>query len=535
MKFHASVKRAMACASSIATILVLTACGGDADTNSPSANRAPKAAFSAQVSADGTYLIVDGAMSSDPDGDYIFYNWDFDNNTTSNNGSAEVFYSAAGTYNLSLTVFDGEYTSDAYEISVEVDDLLRPTISSNGFLETEQVASGREYYELHCINCHGTDARSEVVPIDLDKVAYDHSSTSRTGAQYSLEAYISNFMPTESLGGPSACVGECATNVTAYLNWLNGVLPTPTPTITPTPTPTAQPTIEMRMVQISNPSDINIPSGTATPLAVLQEGVSVNVNGVSTVGLEVIPSNYPSVYGVAFALSGAAVVGAQIDITAGYYVNEGVGYFDRTMGELPVGDYALTVTIYEEEGVPGDTVLVNFAVVDDSAGNVAPVAVDSSTNTTGDVPLTVSFDGSGSYDDEFILTYTWSFDDGSAPVSGTDSQVQHTYTTPGTYTATLRVVDNEGADDTINISIVVISTFDAASVYSDHCAVCHGASGEGVFPFPAIQGNTYTRADLESDIDRMYSVNTEYVCPQGLDCVGEMADYIFQVFATEQQ
>lgn len=534
MKFLAPIKRATAPLFCAVTTLFLAACGGDVDERSSIPNRAPTAVFSVLPSDDGSYLIVDGSRSRDPDGELISYAWEFGNGRQSDVSTAVVVYDYPGSYKIELVVTDGELFSEPFSVNVEVDDLLRPTVDSNGLLETAQVYSGRIHYEQHCLDCHGEDASSQTMPIDLDKTLYAHSSTSSTGVEYSLEAYISNFMPTEQYGGPSACVGDCAANITVYLNWLNGIAPTATPTPSATPTPTAQPSYVMRAVAISNPLDTNIPSGTATLLANLQEGVAVNVNGVSNVGIEVIPSNYESVYGVAFAISGAEDVEAQIDITpTGYYVNEGSGYFDRTMGELPTGDYALTVTIYVDADTPVDTRMVNFTVVDDSGMNMAPVAVDSSTNTVGDAPLTVFFDGSGSSDDGFILSYTWAFGDGSASVTGSASQVQHTYTSPGSYTAVLTVLDNQGAEDSVDIPIEVRSTFDAAAVYTDHCAECHGASGEGVFPFPAIQGNAYTRENLESDITRMFNVNTSYDCPTGLSCTSEMTDYVFENFATE--
>ncbi len=57
----------------------------------------------------------------------------------------------------------------------------------------------------------------------------------------------------------------------------------------------------------------------------------------------------------------------------------------------------------------------------------------------------MTFDGASSSDpDGDALTYTWDPGDGSAPLPG--AQVAHTYTAPGTYTATL-TVDDSGRDD----------------------------------------------------------------------------------------
>ena len=82
----------------------------------------------------------------------------------------------------------------------------------------------------------------------------------------------------------------------------------------------------------------------------------------------------------------------------------------------------------------------------DSGGgttNPAPRANFTATPTAGAAPLQVAFDGSGSSDSNgSIASYAWTFGDGG---TATGVTTQHTYQTPGTYTATLVVTDNQGA------------------------------------------------------------------------------------------
>lgn len=85
--------------------------------------------------------------------------------------------------------------------------------------------------------------------------------------------------------------------------------------------------------------------------------------------------------------------------------------------------------------------------------NQPPTAVMSSTPSTGDAPLLVSFDGSGSTDpDGTVTSWAWAFGDGSF---GNGALTTHVYTTPGTYTASLTVTDNGGASSTATGLIVV--------------------------------------------------------------------------------
>lgn len=80
----------------------------------------------------------------------------------------------------------------------------------------------------------------------------------------------------------------------------------------------------------------------------------------------------------------------------------------------------------------------------DVAGNEPPTAVASGDPVAGAPPLTVTFSSAGSSDpDGDVLTYFWSFGDGSEEVVTQLPQVQHTYLANGIYTATLRARDSE--------------------------------------------------------------------------------------------
>ena len=69
------------------------------------------------------------------------------------------------------------------------------------------------------------------------------------------------------------------------------------------------------------------------------------------------------------------------------------------------------------------------------------VAQITATPTTGTAPLTVVFDGSASTGPNTLVSWAWTFGDGT---TGSGIQVTHVYTAPGTYEATLVVADGLG-------------------------------------------------------------------------------------------
>ena len=92
-----------------------------------------------------------------------------------------------------------------------------------------------------------------------------------------------------------------------------------------------------------------------------------------------------------------------------------------------------------------------------SGSNSPPVAVASPILTSGMVPLTVSFSGSGSSDpDGYIVGYNWDFKDNNAYGSGENTS--YTYTTGGIYNVELTVIDDKGATD---LSVVTVEVMQA--------------------------------------------------------------------------
>ncbi len=118
------------------------------------------------------------------------------------------------------------------------------------------------------------------------------------------------------------------------------------------------------------------------------------------------------------------------------------------------GGQALYYTTYNGTGGSGGQVR---RIASTGTTNRTPNASLSANPTSGPLPLMVNLDGSGSSDPDAgdTLTYHWDFGDGSGTQTTTARTTSHTYSTKGTYTASLQVQDDHGAlsdPDTVSIN-----------------------------------------------------------------------------------
>ncbi|WP_112238196.1 ThuA domain-containing protein [Kribbella monticola] len=96
--------------------------------------------------------------------------------------------------------------------------------------------------------------------------------------------------------------------------------------------------------------------------------------------------------------------------------------------------------------------------IDYVQGNRAPLAQFTTDKTSGQVPLTVAFDSTGSRDpDGQAITLAWDFD-GNGTTDSTEAKPSHTYTTPGVFTARLTVTDSDGRTAVSNKTITAGNT-----------------------------------------------------------------------------
>ena len=107
---------------------------------------------------------------------------------------------------------------------------------------------------------------------------------------------------------------------------------------------------------------------------------------------------------------------------------------------------------YSDYGSLGAYVLEASFVPGDST---APVAVLTATPTSGWAPLLVSLDARGSEDDGKVESVYWDFGDGHKDNSGNVFYGSYRFEKPGSYSVSIRVVDNEGLSSTTTQMIMV--------------------------------------------------------------------------------
>ncbi len=129
-----------------------------------------------------------------------------------------------------------------------------------------------------------------------------------------------------------------------------------------------------------------------------------------------------------------------------------------------------------------------------SCSNLVPVAALSADPMSGNAPLTVSFNVSNSHEPQgacgTINTYMIDFGDGSSETyNGTtppSPAFMHTYSTPGSYPATLTVSDTVGQTSTnLAQTVVTVTSAGAPALTGVASRMTHGAAGPFDIALPA--------------------------------------------------
>ncbi len=218
-------------------------------------------------------------------------------------------------------------------------------------------------------------------------------------------------------------------------------------------------------------------SGSANPASIVMNGdksVTATFNVVNTPPYKPQLSITPSLAvedndDLTVTVTGPAPAdpdGDSVTYTYRWLVDSGTGEFlddeiagrgNHTGNVVPAADTAVgdvwrvEVTPTDEHGAAGPSIVVTWQqVVLDETNPVAGAGSDQ----TVDEDSLVTFSGSDSSDNVGIVSYTWTFTDGT-PITLTGMNPTYNFANPGVYTVTLNVTDAEGNWDTDTLLITV--------------------------------------------------------------------------------
>jgi len=391
-------------------------------TSGPVANQPPVAVAMASIQSGTAPLLIDftGSNSTDDTG-IVAYAWDFKDGNTSTLTDPTNTFMVAGTYDVELTVTDGENETDTTTITITVDEpgVNLPPVA----VAMASVQSGTAPFLVDFTGSNSTD--------DMGVVTYawdfkdgntstlaDPTNTFMVAGTYDVELTVTdgeNEMDTTTI---TIIVNEPSTDGVISLTLIDAV--------------------------------------TDTDLFDLSQGQQIDFGSSGGMGLNFRANTNPSLVGsVAFVLTGP-VANTRTESSAPYALF-GDASGDYSENDLPLGNYTLTATAFngsgQSGGVLGQPLVINFSIVDNNGGgNQAPVAIAIASEESGTVPLTVDFTGSNSTDDSGIVSYAWDFKDGN---TSTIADPSNTFTIAGTYEVALTVTDAENETDSTTINILV--------------------------------------------------------------------------------
>ncbi|GGM50325.1 hypothetical protein GCM10011608_39060 [Micromonospora sonchi] len=419
-------------------------------------DRAPIAVASAEPTSGPAPLTVrlSSAGSRDPDGGALTYAWTFGDGNRSDAANPTHTYAAAGNYNAQLTVTNPKGRTAVANVQVTVGNTA-PTVTiefppDGGFFEWgDQVK-----YTIKV-----TDP--EDGEIDCDKVE--------------LQVLLGHDEHAHPLEQHTGCSGVVQTQLAAGHGAEANVFTVLEASYTDQGGVGGAGRLTGRALEILQPKRKQAEYYSATGRAagsigggdpgVQKETSGDSAGGGQNIGFiedgdwwSVEPADLTGIDAIRFRVASAGS-GGRIDVRAGAadgplvtsVAVPGTGawqtYTDVT-AEVPANADAkgsLYFVAKSPSGATGSLFNVNWM---DFLGkgvteNAPPVVTATATPTAGIAPVSVAFSGTATdAEDDTPFTYAWDFGDG-----GTASTLNatHTYTTPGTFTATLTVTDKRGA------------------------------------------------------------------------------------------
>jgi|GEM_PF-4615075 len=336
-----------------------------------SANQPPTANFTSSCNALACSFT---STSSDPDGSIAAYSWNFGDGATSTAQNPSHTYAAGGTYTVTLTVTDNQGAQSA------------PTSRTVTVTAGNQPPTANFTSSCSALSCNFTSTSSD--------------------PDGSIAAYSWNF-------------GDGATSTAQNPSHTYGAGGTYTVTLTVTDNQGAQSAPTSRTVTVT--------AANQSPTANFTS--SCNALSCSFTSTSSDPDGTIAAYSWNFG-DGATSTAQNPSHT---YATSGT--------------YTVALTVTDNQGAQSAPTSRTVTV---TAANQSPTANFSSTCSA----LTCSFTSTSSDPDGTIAAYAWTFGDGG---TSTAQNPSHAYSAGGTYTVTLRVTDNQGAQSTTTSKNVTVT------------------------------------------------------------------------------
>ena len=451
-----------------------------------SPNNPPEASFTWQVDNGNSLKIdFDASASSDPDGNTLTYSWTYGDGGSLNDDNdpyTSNTYSSTGSYSVTLTVKDEQGLTDD---TTQVVSVVDPNAITDAWLEAEcadlssnsiwQViadnnASNANYLKPTADNSTGVFSATPAGGTD-EMVSY---SFNVDVAATTYKLYLRLLAPNSNANSVWLQVqpNQNSPNSNEWIKWND--LPTSSsyewyqaydsdnnndPYLLNLQTGqntlyihTREANIQVDKIYVSlagnlptgegNPAPGCSPSNQAPVLDPIADQTNEQFETVSLTASATDPN-------------GDVLTFSATGLPDGLSMNPTTGEMSGTL-TASLGTYPVSVSV-QDDGSPllSDQVNFTWTVIDPNQDD-PPVAVLVASPNSGIAPLSVNLDGSLSTDDQGIITYYWDFGNGQTDTTTVD-QVNHSYSTLGSYTARLIVQDNAGQTDTAYASISVSS------------------------------------------------------------------------------
>ena len=481
-KFHAALLPLFAAAALLAGACVAPAPPGDS-------NLRPSAVSAATPTSGQAPLLVQFSSvgSADPDGFIESYSWDFGDGSAASLAQNPVHtYIVGGPFTATLTVTDdGGATATSTVLLSVTPPANYPPAAVLGATPT----SGKGPLVVNFDSAGSTDVDGTITSVEWDfgDSSPNSSNAATTHTYNAVGTYVASLTVTDddgdantdtvdisvvanvapvaaAAGTPSsgkaplvvaftsAGSDDADGTITSY-SWDFGDSSPPDPTEAPFHTYAAAGVYTATLTVTDDSGD----SDTATVVT------TVNANQAPTAIANGSPDAGKAPLGVVFS-------------SAGSVDNDGtiVSYSWNFGDASPISTAANPSHLYAAQGVYTSTLTVTDddgatatagVVVNVGPPNVVPTVAAVATPAFGKVPLAVNFSSAGTIDpDGSIVSYAWNF--GDASLTSNAINPSHTYSSVGSFTATLTVTDDDGATATLPVSVDVLANVAPTAVGS---------------------------------------------------------------------